>query len=315
MSRRELRPGASGGGPWAGALYAPAMRGTWLILFASILWGTTGTAQALGPTTASPLAVGALRLLLGAVVLVVVAVFRRPDSGWGWVVRPVTLFAAIGVAAFQLFFFSAVSRTGVAVGTLLALGSAAVFVGVAEAVLVRTWPGSRWVAATAPALVGLVFLAASTRDASVDGVGVFLALAAGLSYATYIVSTARLAQLGSIRHSTAAVFSIAAVALVPVAMSQDLSFLGETDGAVMVLWLGFATLALAYLAFSSGLRDTDSSTAGTLSLAEPVTATILGVVVLAERPGPAAWFGIALIIVGLALAARSSLRTVPAVPV
>jgi len=170
--------------------------------------------------------------------------------------------------------------------------------------------------ATAPAVAGLAVLGASTRgDASVDGVGVLLALAAGLSYATYIVSTARLAQLGSIRHSTAAVFSIASVALVPVALSQDLSFVREVDGAVMVMWRGFATLALAYLLFSSGLRDVDSSTAGTLSLVEPVAATILGVVVLAERPGYAAWLGIALIIVGLVLASRSSRRAVPAVPV
>ena len=291
------------------------MRGIRLVLFASILWGTTGTAQALGPANASPLAVGSLRLLLGAAVLAAVAVLRKADSGWGWVVRPATFSAAIGVAAFQLLFFSAVVRTGVAVGTLLALGSAAVFVGVVEAGLARAWPDSRWVAATAPAVAGLAILTASSRDTSVDGVGVLLALAAGLSYASYIMSTARLAQLGSIRHSTAAVTSIAAVALVPVALSQDLSFLGEADGAVMVLWLGFATLALAYLAFSSGLRDTDPSTAGTLALAEPVTATILGVVVLAERPGPAAWLGIALIIVGLALAARSSLRAVPAGPV
>jgi len=291
------------------------MRGIRLVLFASILWGTTGTAQALGPATASPLAVGSLRLSLGAAVLGTVAVLRKADSGWRWVVRPATFSAAIGVAAFQLLFFSAVVRTGVAVGTLLALGSAAVFVGVVEAGLARTWPDSRWVAATAPAVAGLAILTASSRDTSVDGVGVLLALAAGLSYASYIMSTARLAQLGSIRHSTAAVTSIAAVALVPVAMSQDLSFLGEADGAAMVLWLGFATLALAYLAFSSGLRDTDPSTAGTLALAEPLTATILGVVVLAERPGPAAWLGIALIIVGLALAARSSPRAVPAVPV
>ena len=299
----------------SGALYAPAMRGIRLILFASILWGTTGTAQALGPFTASPLAVGSLRLLLGAAVLVIVAVLHKTDSGWRWVVRPVTLFAAVGVAAFQLFFFSAVSLTGVAVGTLLALGSAAVFVGVAEAVLAGMWPDSRWVAATAPAVVGLAILAASTRDASVDGVGVLLALAAGVSYASYIVSTSRLARLGSIRQSTATVFSIAAIGLVPVALSQDLSFVREVDGAIRVLWLGFATLALAYLLFSSGLRDTDASVAGTLSLAEPVTATILGVIVLAERPGPVAWFGIALIIVGLALAARSTRRAAPAMPV
>jgi drug/metabolite transporter, DME family len=288
-------------------LYDPPVRGVWLILFAAILWGTTGTAQELGPDAASPLAVGSLRLLLGAAVLVVIAILRRPGAGWRWLVRPATLFAAIGVAGFQLFFFSAVARTGVAVGTLLALGSAAVFVGLIEAALARGLPERRWMIATTPAILGLAILAISTRgDTAVDGTGVVLALAAGLSYATYIVSAARLAQLGSIRHSTAAVFCLAAVALVPVALSQDLSFLATDDGALMVLWLGFATLALAYLLFSSGLRDTDPSTAATLSLAEPVTATILGVAVLGERPGPAAWLGIALIILGLVLASRAS---------
>src|SRR5680860_916793 len=41
-------------------LYDPLMRGMWLILFAAVLWGTTGTAQELGPAAASPLAVGSL---------------------------------------------------------------------------------------------------------------------------------------------------------------------------------------------------------------------------------------------------------------
>ncbi len=283
------------------------MRGVWLILLAAILWGTTGTAQELGPDAASPLVVGSLRLLIGAAALVAIAALRKTGAGWRWLVRPATLFAAIGVAAFQLFFFSAVSRTGVAVGTLLALGSAAVFVGLIEAMFGRAVPNRRWVVATTPAVMGLAILAISTRgDAAVDGDGVLLALAAGLSYATYIVSAAELAQLGSIRHSTAAVFSLAAVAVVPIALSQDLSFVRTAEGAAMVLWLGFATLALAYLLFSSGLRDTGASTAATLSLAEPVTATILGVAVLAERPGPAAWLGIALIILGLVLASRTS---------
>ncbi len=147
-----------------------------------------------------------------------------------------------------------------------------------------------------------------------DGTGVILALAAGLSYATYIVCAARLARLGSVRHSTAAIFSLASVMLAPVALTQDLSFVRSIDGAVMVLWLGLVTLAVAYLLFTSGLRSTDSSTAATLSLAEPVTATVLGVVVLAERPSLGAWFGIGLIVLGLVLAARSSRADVPLVP-
>ena len=290
------------------------MRGTWLILLAAVLWGTTGTAQELGSEAASPLAVGSLRLLIGAVVLVVVALTAKREGGWRWLAQPATLFAALGVAAFQLFFFSGVDRTGVAVGTLLALGSAAVFVGVIESILSREWPNPRWVAATVPAIVGLAFLAFSTREADVDGMGVLLSLAAGLSYATYIVSAARLARLGSVRHSTAAAFSLASVMLAPVALSQDLSFVGTIEGAAMVLWLGLVTLALAYLLFTSGLRTTDSSTAATLSLAEPVTATLLGVVVLAERPSIGAWLGIGLIVLGLVLAARSSRSDVALVP-
>lgn len=290
------------------------MRGTWLILLAAVLWGTTGTAQELGPEAASPLAVGSLRLLIGAVVLVVVALTAKREGGSRWLVRPATLFAALGVAAFQLFFFSGVDRTGVAVGTLLALGSAAVFVGAIEAILSSEWPNPRWVVATAPAIVGLVFLAFSTREVDVDGLGVLLSLAAGLSYAAYIVSAARLARRGSVRHSTAAVFSLASVMLAPVALSQDLTFVGTVEGTAMVLWLGLATLAVAYLLFTSGLRTTDSSSAATLSLAEPVTATLLGVVVLAERPSFGAWLGIGLIVLGLVLAARSSRSDVVLIP-
>ena len=281
------------------------MHGIWLILFAAVLWGTTGTAQALGPETASPLAVGSLRLLTGAVVLIALAIFTTSEPGWKWLMCPATLFAAAGVAAFQLFFFSGVDRTGVAVGTLLALGSAAVLVGVIESFLTRTPPDRRWIMATIPAIVGLAILAISTRDAAVDAAGALLSLAAGLSYATYIVSAARLARLGSVRRSTSAVFGLASVTLLPVALSQDLSFVRTAEGITMVLWLGLATLAVAYLLFTSGLLTTDSSTAATLSLAEPVTATALGVVVLAERPGLLAWVGIALIILGLILAARS----------
>jgi len=282
------------------------MRGTWLILFAAVLWGTTGTTQELGPDAASPLALGSLRLIAGAVVLVFLAVFTVSHAEWRRLARPATVIAAVGVAAFQLFFFSGVDRTGVAVRTLLAVGSAAVFVGVIESVITRGSPDHKWIVATIPAIAGLAILAISTRKAAVDGTGVLLSLAAGISYAVYIVSAARLVRLGSALYSTAMIFSLAAAMLLPVALSQDLSFVASGEGIAMVLWLGLATLAFAYLLFTSGLRTTDPSTAATLSLAEPETATVLGVVVLAERPGLSAWFGTGLIVLGLVLAARST---------
>ena len=216
------------------------MRGAWLILVAAVLWGTTGTAQELGPEAANPLAVGALRLLVGAAALIALAIVGSNATGWRWLVHPATLVAAVGMAAYQPFFFSGVARTGVAVGTLLALGSAPVFVGMIESSRAGRWPRRTWVVATIPALAGLVLLVVSRGGISVDGGGVLLALAAGLSYAVYAVSAARLARLGPVRHSVAAVFGLAALMLVPIALTQDLSFVGSEEGLAMILWLGLA---------------------------------------------------------------------------
>ncbi|HEY9556588.1 MAG TPA: hypothetical protein VIR58_07630, partial [Acidimicrobiales bacterium] len=54
----------------------PAIPPSLFVMAAAALWGTTGTAQALGPDGASSIAVGASRSVAGATVLVVVAAAR-----------------------------------------------------------------------------------------------------------------------------------------------------------------------------------------------------------------------------------------------
>src|SRR5688572_15172383 len=106
-----------------------------LVLSSAILFGTTGTAQALGPD-ASPLAVGSARIAVGAALLALFATLlarrtsargtyrgtSRTFGGMVWV-------AAAGIAGYQLAFFAAVAETGVAVGTVVALGSAPALAG------------------------------------------------------------------------------------------------------------------------------------------------------------------------------------------
>ncbi len=71
----------------------------------------------------------------------------------------------------------------------------------------------------------------------------------------------------------------------------------------MVLFLGAVPTALAYVLFARGLRHLPANEVATLTLAEPVTATALGVIVLAERPEAPALAGIALVLAGLAVLA------------
>src|SRR3954451_22045930 len=89
------------------------------VLLAAVCFGTTGTAQAIGPT-ASPVAVGAARIVLGGALLVAIArtmQLRLPRFG-----APVAGIA-VGVCVYQLSFFAAVKITGVAVGTVVAIGT------------------------------------------------------------------------------------------------------------------------------------------------------------------------------------------------
>ena len=273
------------------------------VLIAAILFGTTGTAQALGPDGSTPMTVGASRILIGGSLLAAMALASGGFRG-RWPLGQVLL-AGAGVAVYQLAFFQAVADTGVAVGAIVAIGSGPVFAGILERVLDGAWPGRTWFVATALATTGVAVLSlASATDASLSAAGIGLALVSGLGYATYTIVAKRLLRLG---HTPVAVmgasFGLGAVLLLPVLLLGDTAWLHTPDGLALALYLGIVPTALAYSLFARGLRSLDASEVTTLVLAEPLTATVLGVVVLDERVGTGGLLGAVLILAGLAVLA------------
>ncbi len=270
-----------------------------LVLLAAVAFGTTGTAQALGPDGADPLTVGAARIVIGGALLALIAWLVAPKSTARW---PVGLVLASGaaVAVYQLSFFEAVDRTGVAIGTVVALGSAPAMTGALARVMNGTPLTGRWAGCTALATVGILLLVLSGRSAEVEPVGVLLAFAAGSGYAFYTVAAK---QMLDADHSPEAVmgraFGAGALLLVPVVLIGDVRWAGSVDGAAMVLYLAIVPTALAYVAFARGLRGLSSGDTATLTLAEPLTAAALGALVLGERPGALAVAGAALVLAGL----------------
>src|SRR2546423_12283994 len=109
-----------------------------MVLLAAVMWGTTGTARALAPADSSPLSVGAVRIAVGGAALVLIALargsrratWRGTAARTPWARLP-TLTAISAVTLYQLAFFEGVARAGVAAGTLVAIGSAPVFAGLA----------------------------------------------------------------------------------------------------------------------------------------------------------------------------------------
>ena len=275
-------------------------RGIWLILIAAILWGTTGTAQALAPAGSSPLAIGALRLALGGSALALSAWLRGGLRHRSW---PPLLTVAAGafVALYQVTFFSAVLKTGVAVGTIVGIGSAPVFAGILEYLVRQRRPGRRWYFSTAVAVFGCLLLVLQAGDIRIDVVGIILALTAGFSYAAYALAIKLLLPGRSPEDVTAVIFCLGAIFLSPLLLMADLSWLRQINGWLLMLHLGLVATALSYWFFASGLKTVAASTAVTLSLAEPLTAAILGIVVVGERINVVSSLGLVLILSALVL--------------
>jgi len=282
------------------------------VLAAATLFGTTGTAQALGPSGTTPLGVGAARIVIGGAGLLALLPLvggRRADAVALWRTRWGIL-AGLTTALYQVCFFGGVSRAGVALGTLVTIGSGPVFTGLLSWVLLRDRPRSSWVLATAVCVVGLALLVGSGASApDVDPVGLVLALASGFGYAVYTVAAKRLMNGGHRSDEVmAGAFGLGGLVLVPVLLTQPLAWLASPGGLAMALWLGLATTTLAYILFGRGLRHLPAGPVTTLVLAEPVVATVLGVVVLGESLEPLGWLGAAFVLAGLALQGVVSAR-------
>ena len=279
-------------------------RGAWMVLAAGVLWGTTGTAQAFAPAGATPLAIGAIRLLVGGTALLILALVRRQLHPRGWPLWP-TVMVLIGIALYQVCFFAAVARAGVAVGTIVAIGSAPMLTGVLGLVILGERPTLRWLFATLLAVGGCTLLVVAGSGAAgegavhLDAMGVLLALGAGASYALYTIASRQLLRVQPPDAVTAVAFFGGALLLGPLLFFVDLSWLAQPSGLLVALHLGIVTTALAYILYIRALLTVTSATAVTLALMEPLTAATLGVVVLGERLTVPAVIGIALLLAGL----------------
>jgi DME family drug/metabolite transporter len=166
------------------------------VLLAAVLFGTTGTAQALGPDGTTPL--GRRRRPAGrrrARAAARPAAARRPHRRRVRLWRtPVGLLAGLCTALYQVCFFAGVERAGVALGTLVTIGSGPSSPGCSRGAAARA-ARPRWLAATALCVAGLALLSGHRRRA--DAARAAARAASGLAYAAYTVAAKHLITAGS----------------------------------------------------------------------------------------------------------------------
>jgi drug/metabolite transporter, DME family len=268
---------------------------------AGLLWGTGGlTGTLLGRDAgASPLFVAALRLLAGGGLVIAFRVAPRrrwPIGRAAWTRVAVTGLLA---ATFQAAYFSAVSLTSVSLATLITIGGAPVIVTVAEAVLGRKRVSRSSLGPTALALAGLgllIGLPAGGYSSAALLAGAGLALLASGGFATLtLISSSPVPGLDP-EAVTGIGFAAGGLVLLPfAAVLGGLAFRPSAAVIGLLAALAAGPTALAYTLYFRGLRTAPASTGALLSLLEPLTATVLGVLVLGNRLSPAGLTGAVLL--------------------
>lgn len=265
------------------------------------LWGTLGTAAALA-VHAGPLALAAASIGLGGLALAAAA--AKPIRAAKAILlanRWDVIVGGLAMAVHPVAFYAGMDLTGVAVGTVVAIGSAPACAAAMERVSDGVHLPRRSVVAIAIGLVGVSLLAFG-RGAGASGqggamaAGIGLGLVAGATYAAYSWAVRRLIRKGvAPRAATGACMGSGGLALMPLLALTGSSVVASPTDLGVALFMAAVPIFAAYALYGAGLARVTAATATTLALFEPMVATVLALALLHERLDPAAWIGLALV--------------------
>ncbi|MEZ9349442.1 EamA family transporter [Vibrio splendidus] len=291
--------------------------GTLAILFASILWGTTGTAASFAPDL-SPLAIGAFSMGVGGLMQAGLA-YRKILFAFDKLLQNKKLLAvsALALAVYPLAFYSSMKLSGVAIGTVVSIATAPFFSALLECLISKKNNiNKRWLTSFSIGVVGiglLVFSESSSMNESGDDLkllGIALGLLAGLCYAIYSWATKALIDKGiKSQAAMGSIFGLGAMLLLPTLWFTGENLFSSQINVLVVSYLTLIPQCLGYIAFSFGLRHVTASSANLLTLFEPVVAAVLAVCVVGELIPFIGWLGMFLIVLCLLIQSKPAKGT------
>jgi len=280
-----------------------AGRSVGLSLFGNGLAGTAGTVAAIyALNTPSPV-IGFVRLSIGAITLLILAPFfgGKLKGLIRLATRPGVWIMAASSASYQVFFFASVERTGVATAALITVGCIPVSAGIVGWIFLRERLSKIWLVSTAIAISGLVIASLGELQTN-DATGLFYAVAAGSGIGAYINAAKLEVRAGG--HSMqlpGMAFLLGSVGLFFIVRSELIQVQWTTQTILLAVYLGAVTMGIANGIQTLGLKGISPGVASTMMLADPVTAAVLGVVVLGEAVTLNGAVGLILVVIGLVM--------------
>jgi DME family drug/metabolite transporter len=269
----------------------------------------------------NPLSIGFFRLAFSVPVLLAACWHSLGRRMFRITPRDLGLMLLMGafMAFYQVCYFAAIARVGVAIAVLVTLCTAPVMVALLSALLLRERLTGAIVLALACALAGtvlLIWVGPETGGARRDILaGVLLALGSAFGYTMLTLCSRTLAGRYHPLQPIAIGFAAGALLLLPFALATGFVISYPAGGWVLLLYLGLVPTALAYVLFLTGIRSITATVASIATLIEPLTSTVLAWLLFGEQLGPLGVFGAALLLGAIGLLYRGESRRTRAVAV
>jgi drug/metabolite transporter, DME family len=296
---------------------AAARHGLVLIVLTAVLWGTVGTAVQFiyGLVETNPLSIGFFRLLFSVPVLLVACWYTLGRRTFQITPRDLGHMLLMGafMAFYQVCYFAAIARVGVAIAVLVTLCTAPVMVALLSALLLRERLTGAIVLALACALAGTVLLIWVGPETGGGGRrdtlgGVLLALGSAFGYTMLTLYSRTLSGRYHPLQPITIGFAAGALLLLPFALATGFVISYPPGGWALLLYLGLVPTALAYVLFLTGMRSITATVASIATLIEPLTSTVLAWLLFGEQLGPLGLFGAALLLGAIGLLYRGESR-------
>ena len=255
-----------------------------LIVLAAVMWGCIGIfTRILSVAGLTPIQVVAIRSILSAIILGIF-IFFKDKSLFKIEIKYLWLFVGTGVLSltfFNICYFNAINMLDLSAASIL-LYTAPCFVMIMSAFVFKERITVSKITAFIIAFIGCVFISGLTDEFNIKGItfGVF----AGFGYALYSI----FAGVALKKYNTYTIsfytFLTSSISLLPICKIGEV--LVSLSDVGVLYWSGLLAVistVLPYIFYTEGLKKISATQASIIAFAEPVTATIVGMLMFGEN--------------------------------
>ncbi len=284
------------------------------IILAGICWGTSGLfVRALSVYDFSSIQIIASRSLVAAISMLLYVLIK--DKKLFKVSRKELLFYFFAGSAIVLtgtFYFISMQMTSVSTAVVL-MYTEPIFVMIYSVLFFGEKLNALKTVSVICMMIGCVFVSGILGGFTVNTLGILIGLGSGLAYSGYNIVT-KMEMRRGYHPVSASLYCFIFMCILAMFVSNPpeiARFVIQNPTPVIPLILGVGVVAcvVPYFLYTLALKDLDVGTASSLSIVEPMAATVFSVIFLNEKLVTASLVGIILIISSVFLLGKSETLT------